>query len=82
MNHFVVKMYEWIYCDLVLQKDLRKKAKPVCAFQEQQDLWGAAYNTKGNVRAHRQLEMQQNTAEELRRRVEEDAKRLNGRLSK
>ena len=76
MNHYVVKMYEWIYCDLVLQKNLRKKAKPVCAYQEQQQLWTSAYNTKGAVRAQKKLEEQQNTAEELRKRVEDDIKRL------
>lgn len=73
MNHFVVKMYEIIYPDLVTTKALRRKTKGIFRFQEQQELWSSAFNNARNVKGYNAAMDQENTAAALRKALQKDA---------
>jgi hypothetical protein len=47
----VVKMYEWLYCDLINTRDFQLTVRGVYRHQDQQDMWSGAFDNKKEVAA-------------------------------
>jgi hypothetical protein len=48
----VVKMYEWIYPDMMNTREFQTKVRGVYRYQDQQSMWDGAFSSKGDAEAY------------------------------